>query len=175
MNLIKNANYIVSKKDYGQVCPSFAKEFTLKGDVKRATLQVSAFGVYNAYINGKKAGDYVLAPGWTAYQSRLQYQTYDITPMLEEDNLIEINLGWGWAVKNLAHFGIIPWKPRATQPVLIAAVEVLYENGDVDTILTDDSWKASMSEILLSQIYDGEIVDGRIADERHWEEVRLFP
>ncbi len=175
MSLIKKADFIVSKKDYGKVCPSFAKEFTLKGNVKKATLQVSAFGVYNAYVNGEKVGDYILAPGWTAYQSRLQYQTYDITAMLKEDNFIEINLGWGWAVKNLAHFGVIPWKPHATQPVLIAAVEVEYENGDVDTILTDDSWKASMSEILLSQIYDGEVVDCRIADERNWEEVRVFP
>lgn len=176
MSFIKTANFIESKKSFGKVCPWFLKEFSAKAAVKKATIQISAFGVYTAFVNGEQVGaEYILAPGWTAYQSRLQYQEYDITDLIKEQNSVEINVGWGWAVNNLSHFDIIPWKPQAEQPVLIAAVKIEYENGESELIVTDNSWKASMSEILLSQIYDGEVVDARIEGERSWEDVKIFP
>ena len=92
MDLIKNADFIISKEDMGKECPAFSKSFSAKKEVKKASAQISALGVYEAYINGKRVGDYILAPGWTTYHKRLQYQTYDITDMLQKDNVIERQL-----------------------------------------------------------------------------------
>ncbi len=176
MSLIKKADFIVSKKGYGKICPSFAKEFTAKKQVKKATLEISALGVYSAYLNGEQVGaEYILAPGWTAYQSRLQYQTYDVTDLLNENNFIEVNLGKGWAVGNLHEADQPESKPNLTKPVLIAAVEIEYADGEIEYVLTDTSWKASMTELLVSEIYDGEVYDGRIAGERNWEDVEIYP
>ncbi len=176
MSIIKKADFIVSKKSYGKICPSFSKEFSSKKQIKKATLEVSALGVYNAYINGKQVGaDYILAPGWTAYQSRLQYQTYDVTAFLAEDNFIEINLGKGWAVGNLHEADQPEHKPILKKPVLIAAVEIEYTDGEKELVVTDGSWKASKTELLVSEIYDGEVFDGTIAGERQWEAVEVYP
>ena len=104
----------------------FSKSFSAKKEVKKASAQISALGVYEAYINGKRVGDYILAPGWTTYHKRLQYQTYDITDMLQKDNVIEINAGDGWLVENLGHYSMMPWMPQNDRPAVIAAVEIEY-------------------------------------------------
>ncbi len=175
MCMIKKADFIISQKDTGKVCPSFSKEFKAKKPLKKATFQVSSLGVYTAYVNNSQVGaDYILAPGWTAYQSRLQYQTYDVTDLIKEDNFIEINVGKGWAVGNL--FNKTPcFKPFIPRPAAIAALELEYEDGEKEYIFTDNSWKASASELLVSEIYDGEVYDGRIKGERDWGETSVCP
>ena len=70
------------------VCPVFRKIFPVTKKIAKAELQITALGVYEAVLNGKRISDYVLAPGWTTYEKRLQVQTYDITGMLEEGNKI---------------------------------------------------------------------------------------
>lgn len=174
MDLIKNADFIISKEDMGKVCPVFSKSFSAKKEVKKASAQISALGVYEAYINGKRVGDYILAPGWTTYHKRLQYQTYDITDMLQKDNVIEINAGDGWLVENLGHYSMMPWMPQNDRPAVIAAVEIEYTDGEKEAILTDESWKASKSEILKSTIYGGETYDARIRGERNWGDVAVY-
>lgn len=71
-------------------CPVFVRSFSLDRPVKRARLYATACGVYEALINGRKTGDLFMAPGWTSYHHRLQYQTYDITELLEKDNEITV-------------------------------------------------------------------------------------
>ena len=61
------------------VCPVFQKEFTLSKSVKKAVMEITAIGVYQVFLGGKKVSDDVLMPGWTSYKSRLQYQQYDVT------------------------------------------------------------------------------------------------
>ncbi len=174
MSFIKNADFIISKNNYGKICPAFLKEFFCDMGIKKATLQVSALGVYTVNVNNNPVGeDYILAPGWTAYQSRLQYQEYDITDLIKEDNFIEISLGKGWAVDSLVK-NPPKWKPMLNRPAVIAAISVEYENGNTQTIYTDKSWKASKTEILQSDIYNGEIYDNTISGQRNWEDVELF-
>ena len=73
------AKWIRTSEDIGGVCPVFRKGWKTEKKVERATLYLTALGVYEAHLNGKRVGNYVLAPGWTAYDKRLQYQEYDIT------------------------------------------------------------------------------------------------
>ena len=77
------AKWIKPAEDMGDVVPVFRRKFSLKGKVKQAVLYITAMGVYEAELNGKRVGRFVMAPGWTAYESRLQYQAYDVTKMLE--------------------------------------------------------------------------------------------
>ena len=74
----------------------FMKGFLCCAAVKKAELQITALGVYEAKLNGERVGDFILAPGWTSYKKRLQYQTYDITAMLKEDNMLCVTVGKGW-------------------------------------------------------------------------------
>ena len=90
------ADWIKPKKDIGEVCPVFLKKFNLNSNVKNAKLIISARGVYTAELNGKRVGDFVLAPGWTQYDTRIQYQTYDVTKLLSDNNEIKITLADGW-------------------------------------------------------------------------------
>ena len=77
--------------------PYLRKEFLLDRPVRRARLYATARGVYELYINGTRVGDDVLAPGWTDYDRRVQYQTYDVTPLLAEgQNALGALLGDGW-------------------------------------------------------------------------------
>lgn len=76
------AKWIAPERDMGDVCPSFTKTFFAK-DVQKATLTISAMSVYEARLNGKRVGNYILAPGWTSYQTRLQYQEYDVSALLQ--------------------------------------------------------------------------------------------
>jgi alpha-L-rhamnosidase len=79
------AKWIESPLDSGtryQPALMFRKEFNLRKKVARARAYATAHGLYELYINGKKAGDEVLTPGWTVYGKRLQYQTYDVTALL---------------------------------------------------------------------------------------------
>ena len=91
-----NATWIKPAVDTGDIAPVFGKSFTLSGEIREATLSLTALGVYEAELNGKRAGEFILAPGWTSYYSRLQYQEYDVTGLLEKDNALTVTVGKGW-------------------------------------------------------------------------------
>ena len=167
MNKIFSADWIKSSKDYGDICPVFKKTFKIKKNISLVKLNITAFGVYQAKINGQTVGEYILAPGWTAYDKRLQYQEYDITEMISDENEITISIGKGWCV------GRLGWesdtKDWSKEVALLAALEIEYQDGTVESILTDESWQTSKSPILFSELYDGEIYDARVKID-HWED-----
>lgn len=149
-------NWIRAGQNVGEAVITFEKAFALiKGKkIKKATLQASAMGVYAAYCNGERLGKGVLAPGWTSYRKRIFYQTYDITNLLQEKNLLQIGVGQGWAMldKNLG-------RVYTDHVSLNAQVTIEYENGKKQTFYTDESWEVKTSEVLFANIYYGETVD----------------
>jgi len=156
-----NAKWIKPETDFGEVVPLFFKNFQVKAGVKTATLTVTAQGVYEAMINDARVSSYVLAPGWTTYNHRLQYQTYDVTDMLAEDNNIEILVGMGWYRSRR-----IGWQVSDVQTNLckncaglLAQLTILYEDGTTEVIGSDESWFVKESPVRFSDIYDGEIYD----------------
>ena len=77
--------------------PIFRKAFPLDGKIRSATLHITAYGVYEAMINGKRVGKDYMAPGWTSYNDRLLYQNYEVTDLLKTgQNVIGFSLGDGW-------------------------------------------------------------------------------
>ncbi|MHC4240733.1 MAG: alpha-L-rhamnosidase N-terminal domain-containing protein, partial [Planctomycetota bacterium] len=142
-------------------CPMLRKQFEIKEKVKSARAYVTCHGLYEMQINGNKIGDQVFTPGWTAYLHRLQYQTYDVTELLNKGkNCVGVTLGDGW------HRGRLGWKKRRNvygkKLALLAQIEVEYEDGSRQVINTDSEWKASTGPIRMSDIYNGEVYDARL-------------
>lgn len=82
------------KRRYPADC--FRKEFSGENVVK-ARLYITACGLYEAAINGRRVGDFILAPGSTDYRKRIQYQTYDVTELLQSgENTLTAELADGW-------------------------------------------------------------------------------
>ena len=139
------------------------KEFASEGTVKRATLYVTALGLYEFRINGEKVGDQILAPEWTDYNKRIQYQTFDVTDMLQPgDNAMGALLGNGWYCGGWMFWGKVLRPIYGTNPSLIAQLELEYTDGSRKTVVTDESWRGTTDgPIRFSGIYEGEIYDAR--------------
>lgn len=172
---MKESFYITSSQLTGDICPVFRKCFTISGEIKCAQINVSALGVYNAVLNGHKVGDDVLAPGWTAYGSRLQYQCYDITPLLKKENELQVTVGRGWFSSPMPGFteGEEKNERMNCQRALIGEICLTYEDGRQEILRTDDSWEWACSPVLFSEIYDGEIYDARL-NPVAWEKASIL-
>ena len=155
------AQWIRPGIDTKDAAPVFRKDFLLSGEVKNATLSVTALGVYEAVLNGKRIGNFVLAPGWTAYHKRLQYQTYDVTELLREENLLTVTVGKGWYRSPMPGFTASAYQESLRkQPAgLLLQLEITYADGTKESIFSDDTWMCAESSVRFSEIYDGEIYD----------------
>lgn len=158
---LADAKWIRASANLGDICPVFSREFTLEERVKSATLTITAMGTYYANLNGQNVSDYVLAPGWTSYQHRLQYQTYDVTDQLKKTNRLQVTVGRGWYSSPMPGWMETPEKKeRYNQPIgLIAALRITFSNGRIQTIMTDSQWQCATGPTRFSEIYDGEVYD----------------
>ncbi|AUS97594.1 alpha-L-rhamnosidase [Clostridium thermosuccinogenes] len=146
------------------ICPLLRKDFSTAGKVRSARVYATALGLYELYINGSRVSDHLFTPGWTSYNKRLQYQTYDVTEMLKDgNNAIGAVLGNGWYKGNLVWAG--NKNLYGDKAALLLQLHVTYEDGNENLILSDGSWKTSSGPILMSEIYHGETYDARLEKE----------
>ena len=136
--------------------------FTLDAPVSHATLNITACGLYRAYINGQPVTDEVFAPGFTLYSKRLQLQSYDVKALLREgENVIGVILGDGWWRGSLG--GMSARNVYGEDVRLAAKLTAVAQDGSELTITTDDSWNASQDgPIRKSDWKDGEVYDARL-------------
>jgi len=145
------------------------KEFDAGSSVKSARIYATALGTYELFLNGKRVGDAVMAPGWTDYRERVLYQTYDVTEMLKGGgNELSALLAPGWYSTPLEWLQQ-PNNYGNTPPALRAQLRIEHEDGSVEWIKTDASWKANTSYIVSSELYDGESQDLRRLAPAHRE------
>lgn len=156
-----NAQWIKASCDLGEVCPLFSKQFTCSKKLKKATLHITALGVYEATLNRIRVGSFVLAPGWTSYQKRLQYQSYEVTDLLSTENTIEVMVGKGWYRSPIPGFGNskVQHELQQNPAGLLAQLELCYDDGSIEYISSDETWQFSESKVRFSEIYDGEEYD----------------
>ena len=164
---ITQSTWITVSKDTGDIAPVFRRAFAAKQAVRKATLEITALGVYEAELNGLRVGDFVLAPGWTSYQHRLQVQTYDVTDLLGAENDLRVTVGRGWFRSPMPGWMDSEDKQRRYhQPCgLIARLTLHFSDGSEQVISTDDTWEWAEGPVRFSEIYDGERYDARIAPE----------
>ena len=152
-----SGNYRVNKKKrYPVDC--FKKEFAAR-NVAKARLYITACGLYEARINGKRVGDFVLAPGHTDYTKRIQLQTYDVTELLESgENVITAELADGWYRGSCGAWGLR--NQYGTQTKLYAQLEITDTSGRKSVIGSDKTWAWSNDgNIRFADNKDGEIIE----------------
>ena len=135
--------------------------FTVDAPVKSARLYATSLGAYEMFLNGKRVGEDVLAPGWTDYRQHVKYQTYDVTALLAKgNNAIGALLAPGWYQTSLEWYAQ-PNNYGDTPPALKAQLRIEHTDGSVEWVATGAQWQANRSAIEQSQIYDGESQDAR--------------
>ncbi|MFA2603693.1 family 78 glycoside hydrolase catalytic domain [Bacillus cereus] len=157
-----SGNWIAAKKERTQVM-SFHKSFSIKKLVKKARLYITSLGLYESSINGERIGDCYFTPGWTSYDKRVLYQTYDITPVLNiGHNDISTLVGNGWYKGPITMHHVRNY--YGERRAVIAQIHITYEDGTKEKIVTDETWKVTSSPILYSEIYEGEVYDARLEE-----------
>jgi alpha-L-rhamnosidase len=142
------------------------RTLALSKAVQSARLYVTALGSYRVFVNGRRVGGDVLTPDFTDYRKRVLYQVYDVTSLLVSGgNVIGALLGDGWYGSGLTWAGTHFFRPPDR---FVAQLELDYSDGSHDTVVTDESWKASSSAIVRSDIYGGEVYDARL-EQTGWE------
>jgi len=161
--------------------PSYLrKTFQIEKTLSNAKLSITACGLYIASVNGKKITDQVLMPGCTFYTKRLQFQTYDIIPLLQKgQNVLGVILGDGWYRGSIGFHSKRNVYGKKTK--VAALLSLTFADGTQETIITDKSWKATQKgPILKSDWKEGEIYDARREitgwdtqdyDDRDWHSV----
>lgn len=154
----------------------FRKPFAVPifdGLVDKARLHVSAYGVYQVYINGQRVSSDDMAPGWTSYTHRLLYQTYDVRDLLRPGgNVIDIEVAEGWYAGRLGWAGQEHIYGQALG--VFAQLEVVAtERQDAITIITDETWQCGHGPLISSSIYDGECYDAR-EEQNGWNDETNF-
>jgi hypothetical protein len=157
------------------------KEFTVRTDLKAATVKVTGLGQFAFYINGRKIGNHELDPGWTNYNKKILYVVFDIkNEIISGKNAVGIEVANGWYIADRSEedryffsmppkrpeFSFMPPNPNPYQPFgdyLTACAEILleYEDGTTERIITDQSWRTRESALLYSNVYGSEIYDAR--------------
>ena len=152
-------NYKVNKtRRYPVDC--FRKTFDCAGKIARARLYITACGLYSAELNGARVSA-PLAPGVTDYRRRVQYQTCDVTALLKENNTLTVELADGWYRGSVGAWGIR--NQYGVETKFLAQLEIAYEDGSVERVVTDESWRWSNDgPIRFADNKDGEIVDARM-------------
>lgn len=149
------------KKNMRYPVDCFQKKFRLKSAVRSARLYAGARGLYDVTVNGQRIEDFILAPGMTDYRKRIQYQTYDVTAMLAEQNTVELRLADGWYRGSSAAYGVT--NVYGTQTSLIAQLEIQYADGSTERVITDESWAWSNDgPIRFADLKDGEVYDAAL-------------
>lgn len=153
--------------------PYFEKEIMPQKEVSRARLYISGLGLYETYYipegEGKsrepvRIGQEYLTPYCNDYNQWVQYQTYDVTELLESKGKLSVLLGNGWykgkfgfwSKEEIGFYGN-EWK-------LIAELQITYIDGTKEIIGTDESWTVRRSNITFSSIYNGEWQDDTLEE-----------
>ncbi|MBO5059528.1 MAG: family 78 glycoside hydrolase catalytic domain [Clostridia bacterium] len=158
----KTGEYKTADDKYGNPSPYFRRSFKTAGRVKKATLFASALGVFKIYLNGEPLSGEYLSPGWVDYSKKLPFIRYDITERLLESNAIGVVLGDGWAVGHIGSNYTFKRNGYSDRIEFTALIRIEYENGELEEISSDKTWRASSGAIRRSDIYMGEFVDNRL-------------
>ncbi|MCU1367988.1 MAG: alpha-L-rhamnosidase, partial [Ilumatobacteraceae bacterium] len=150
--------------------PFLRHAFTLSSrPVTSARLYITSAGVHRVHLNGQVVGDEVLAPGWSSYSNRLRYATHDVTALVADgDNVLGAVVADGW------WRGFLRWDMKRNwygeRLGLLAQLEVTFDDGSVERIVTDEQWRTATGPILSADLYQGETYDARLAMDG-WDRV----
>ncbi|KJL47290.1 Bacterial alpha-L-rhamnosidase [Microbacterium hydrocarbonoxydans] len=157
---------MIAPQHPADAAPLLRREFALAaghGAVRRATLRLSALGVVEAWVNGIRSSDELLAPGWTSYEWRVRLIEHDVTHAVAERTTIGLRIGNGW------YRGFLGFTGRravyGAERAALAELEVVFADGFVQRVVTDGSWRAGTGEVRADDLYNGQTIDARFRDQ----------
>ena len=167
-----NAKWIVGATNWETLL--LRREFAVKPGLERALIHVCGLGQYELSLNGKKVGDDLLSPGWTKYDRTCLYDTRDITTNLKRGkNAVGIELGNGMYNVPATRFKPPGYQRYSFGPLqAIAQIRLEYADGSVETLGTDENWRAASGPIVSASIYSGEDFDARRA-RKGWNRIKF--
>ena len=175
------AKWITANRTDKDPLPVFRKSFRLGKPLRHAIIHICGLGHYELHINGRRAGDHEMDPGWTNYRRTCLYSTYDVTSMLEPgENVIAAMLGNG--MYNVPGGRYTKFKGTFGPPKLICQMHVTFADGSTEVIASDETWKYSPGPILFTCIFGGEDYDARREqpgwdragfDDRAWSRAKI--
>lgn len=169
---------------FGADVPVLRTEFDVEKEVESARIYAAARGLYELQLNGHPVGDHQLAPGWTDYNTRILYQTYDVTDQLANGaNALGAEVADGWYAGRVAMFGDSIY---GSDTSLIAQLRIRYTDGSEQIVATDDGWRTTNGPTTSADLLDGEAYDARRAvalgawsepgyDDSGWSDVVVRP
>ena len=136
--------------------PVFRRDFNVRSGLVSARINASAAGIYELFLNGKKVSDTCFDPGRTRVQSRVMYQTFDLTGLLKTgENTLSVSVGHGWYNRAMNYAG--------TTLAFIGEIMLEYEDGE-ESIVTGSDWLSNADgSVRYDDIFNGEIIDARKA------------
>lgn len=156
--MFKNSKWIKTPENKEEACYEFYTCINSEKAIKHAVLNITAMGMYRAYINEQRVGDELFTPYWTEYNKRLQYQSYDVTHLIEKNTNLNIICAEGWAVGDIRSGA--EWRNHYADNIALRFVlDIMYEDGSKTEIVSDENIKVRTSKIVQSSIYHGETVD----------------
>lgn len=163
--------WITDRNDkHFEPAPLFRKTFTLAKNVRQARAYVAAAGYYELFINGKRVGENYLDPGYTHFDKRILYTTYDITSLLQSgENAAAAVLGNGWYNEQSVavwNFHEARWRDR---PRLLCELRLTFADGTTLTIPSDSTWRTATGPYTYNNLYSGDCYDARL-EEKGWKE-----
>ena len=153
------------------------RDFQVDPGLRRAIVHVSGLGQYELSLNGTRVGRDLFAPGWTDYDKTVLYDTFDVTAHLAGGrNAVGLVLGNG--MYNVVRRNRFAKFTRSYGPLrAILRLQLEYDSGIVDAVVTDDRWTTHPGPETFAGIYGGEDHDARLAppgwdrvgfDDRTW-------
>ncbi|MBS1513067.1 MAG: family 78 glycoside hydrolase catalytic domain [Bacteroidetes bacterium] len=150
------------------VVPQFQKIFTADKTIDRATIYITGLGQYELQINQQKIGNSFLSPGWTDYDKRVLYNVYDVTNAVQQgSNVIDVIVGNGFYTISRERY--TKFVTAFGYPKMICRLMLVYKDGTVQNIVSDQSWKVQPSAITFSSIYGGEDYDATKETGNNWQ------
>ena len=168
------------KPEESSPSPYLRKQFELdKKEVATARIYIASRGMFELEVNGSKIGDDYFQSEWTDYTKRSLYVTYDVTGhILSGANAIGAILGESWYAGKLGYS--VQRNQYGEIPELLLQLEVTFEDGSRQIVVSDETWRATTGPITFTNIYDGERYDARLElgawstanfDDADWENV----
>ncbi len=162
-----NGDELGNKGIKRSVVPMFRRSFEIDKEIDKASIHISGLGHYELYVNGQKTGDRFLAPGWTNYQKRCLYNTYDITDQMKKgQNTIGALVGNGFFNVNRERYRKLV--VAYGYPRLIFNIHILYKDGSEENVVSNSDCKVTPSPITFSSIYGGEDYDATL-EQSGWD------
>jgi len=141
--------------------PYLRKTFSIASKIRSARLFTTALGVYELRLNGQRVGDQYLAPGWTDYNKRVRYQVYDVTAQLQQGrNVLGAIVAPGWFSGHAGLFNAVEFYGKV--PALLTQLEITSDDGSIQRIISDESWKSHPGPLLQADLLKGVTYDANL-------------